>query len=524
MRKTVVKYIAIGVSCVLLLVLVLGIIFYNQKFNVPDITGKHLTEAMQILKDSSFKSEYTPEYSDVVAKDIVISQGVEAGTQLKRGSVVSLKVSAGKEPVTVPSVVNIPNEQAEKSLLNLNFSVVKTEVFSDDYEKGMVTSQSVKAGEVIDKGSEIEIVISKGPDLVQVPNVTGKSQAEAMEIISNAGLEMKTDIQCSNTVQEGLIISQDIQSGEMVKRNSTVLVIVSAGVSNTVGNTPSNSRNWGFIATQGDWVYYANIRYNYYLYKMRTDGSEKQILTKGSVHSLNVVGEWIYYTDDSPNGSGLYKIRIDGSQKTKLSSNVYYWVYVVNDCIYYAESDLGSNIFKMKTDGTGIEKICSDNCSRPNVVGDWIYYTDRDTDVAYKIRTDGTKRTRLHSEFTCYDLVVDGSVAFGLENTDLQKINTDGSGFLIYRRYNQQISFINANDGWLYFLEHDLSESTFKYAFYKMRYDWSQKTKILDLNFQNTPNYFLHVSGDWLYFPNEDDHCYLYRIKTDGTNLQKMYE
>lgn len=523
MNKILLRIIIIGVSCFVLFDIVFGVIFLTRKISVPDVTGKYLDEAIQILEDSYLKVEYSLEYSDDAAKNIVILQDTEAGTKLKKGSVVHFTVSAGKEPVSVPSVVNIPDEKAEKILLDLDFTVIIKEAFSDDFEKGIVVLQSVKAGRIVDKGSDIEIVISRGPELIEVPDVTGKPQAEAVEIMLNAGLVVDTDIQCSDTVPEGIIISQDTLPGEMIRRNSTVLIYVSAGVSNAAGNTPSNSVNRGLVAVQNDWIYYSNVGNDYSLYKMRTDGSERQLLTDGPVTAINVVGDWIYYNDDS--SPGLFKIKIDGSDKTRLSSDINYWVYVADGYIYYAESSWSGNIFRMKTDGTGKEKVCDDDCSHANVVGDWIYYINRDDRMTYKIRTDGTERTMLPKRFSGSELVVDGSAAFCSNGSyDLYKIYTDGSGFSHYKENHKIITYINANNGWLYFLELDFSGSTERDAFYKMRYDLSQKTKIMDLDFRNTPNYFINVTGDWLYFPNEDDNSCLYRIKTDGTELQKVHK
>ncbi len=512
-------------SCILGLVFVFIIAFLLIKISVPDVSGKSINEATKIIKNHTFKMEIDREYSDTVPKDVVLGQKQSPGTKLRMGSVIIIQVSDGVEMIEVPNVEKNTIAEAEIALKKSKFKVKVTEIFSDDYEKGIIISQKIAAGKKAPKGSEVEITVSKGPDLVQVPNIIGKSLADATQALSDAGLVIESDIQCSNSVAEGYIISQDVKSGEMIKRNSKVFAYVSAGVANTVGNTPSNSRQWGRVAVQGNWVYYSNNEYNNYLYKMRKDGSEKQILTKCVAIGINVVGEWIYYTnDDSQGDGGLYKIRIDGSQKTKINSDINYFVHVANGWIYTSNPFGNRDIYRMKTDGTEKALICSDSCSNINVVGDWIYYTKTNENLVYKIRTDGSQKAMIHNDFVADNMTVDGNTIVATDTYDYLKINTNGSGFLSYKGNNTQKSFINASNGWLYFMEHNFTaEGKVSSAFYKMRYDSSQKTKILDINFRNTANFFVNVAGDWIYFPNEDDNCYLYRIKTDGTNLQKLY-
>lgn len=526
MKKLSSKAIIITGISILGLIILLTVLFFTIRITVPDVTGKSLDEGTKMLNKNTFRIETEEEYHDTVPENIVFWQQNASGEKLKMGSVITIKVSKGIEPIEVPNVEKVTVDEANAALVNSKFAVKVTEVFDDDHEKGTVISQNTAAGEMLPKGSEIEIVVSKGPDLVQVPDITGMSLDAAQKAITAAGLSFQTDIQCSDSVEEGYIISQDVESGSMIKRHSPVFAYVSASVANTVGNTPSNSSQWGRVAVQGNWVYYTNSNYNYYLYKMRTDGSEKQILSKCVALGINVVGEWVYYTSDDSNGDrGLYKIRIDGNQKTKISDDVNYFVHVANDWIYTAKYLSGRNIYRMKTDGTEKALICSDSCSNINILGDWIYYTETNSGAAYKIRTDGSEKTKLHNDFTAMDMVADGNTVVATEMYEFLKINTDGSGFLSYNGDRKQKSYINANNGWVYFIEHNFtSNGTATSAFYKMRYDTSEKTKILDLTFRNSANYFINVADGWLYFSNEDDNGYLYRVKTDGTQLEKMYQ
>ena len=174
----------------------------------------------------------------------------------------------------------------------------------------------------------------------------------------------------------------------MIKRNSKVTVYVSAGVANTVGNTPDNSVVWGLVASQGNWVYFNNSSHDGYLYKMRQDGSQKQLISRDYCLGINVVGEWIYYyKEDSYDGNyGLYKIRLDGSQRTKLNSIKYqYFVHVVGDYIYTSNSHGDGYLYRTKTDGTertAIREVPSNSLKKitgemtENCIYDLGLYTD----------------------------------------------------------------------------------------------------------------------------------------------------
>ena len=507
-----------------LIALILGIVFSNLKVPVPSVTGKTLTEATSAIQQAGLRVTYSEEFSFTVAKDIVISQDIENGQKLKRGSVVSLCVSAGIEQVAVPQLENDPQELAEKRLNELGFTVTITEEFSDTIEKGLVLSQSVYPDKEADKGSEINIVISKGPDLVEVPALTGKTLEEVREILSLAEFTIKSDIECSDTVPEGLIISQDAQPGDRLKRHSKITVMVSAGTANTVGNTNANSRNWGIAAAQGNWVYYSNTNNNFYLYKMRQDGTEKQILTKDHTCSINVVGEWVYYTNES-DGSSLYKIRIDGTKRTKLNSESSYNLHVIDGWVYYIRWGAGNSLCKIKTDGTQKTILSSDACTNVNIENDWLYYTDMSSNFIYKMRTDGTGKSIISENIQGTDLNAADGMLYYTDIYSLEKIKPDGTGWLSYNYPNRQISYINVNNGWIYFLEYDFTSGsdTVLSAICKMRTDGTSKHKIYQQPFTGMANNFINVLGEWIYFPNQEDNGYLYRIKTDGSNLQKLY-
>lgn len=501
------------------------VLYFLIKIPVPSVEGAVSEEGINALRKHTFIVKVEEEYHDTVPKGSVISQDRVFGEKLRILSTVNVKVSKGIEHFEVPDVLKKPVLEAKEALEKLKFKVKVTEISNPSFLKGVVISQSLTKGKSMPKGTEIELIVNTGGEKVKVPNITGKTLEQAQKEFQNAGLILKTVVKCSNSVKDGYIISQEVKGGEKAYRNAVIYAQVSAGVANTVGNTPANSNQGGYVAVQGEWVYYTYSAYDSsWLYKMKTDGSAKQRVTQDVYCGLNVVGEWIYYANIYGFDQGIYKVRLDGTDKTKLSSDYSSFVHVQGDWIY-TQGNWG--IYRMKTDGSQKKLICSDNCLKINIVGDLIYYVN-DDGLIYKIRTDGSEKTKLKNEFTLFDFAVDGDTIFGSKADIYCKMRIDGSGFVNYgddinKETGQFLMKVNLNaaDGWLYFLQYEYHNKQYSNsAIYKIKADKSQKTKIADVKYHG--KFFICVVDDWIYFEDGEDDYMMYRVKTDGTKLERV--
>lgn len=525
MKNTVLKVIFIIGCCMVGMSVSVAIFLATMQVAVPNVSGKVLEEGREMLQEQSLKIEIKTEFSDTVPEGTIIRQSIAADEKMQRGSTVIVTVSGGVELFAVPDVNDLTLEEAAALLSKHQFSICSQERFSAVHEKGRIIAQEPKVSEKAPKGTAVKVFVSKGPDLVAVPDIVGKSLEQAEQLMADAGLELSVDIKCSGSVKEGIILSQEIKAGEMAHRHSQISGYVSAGVANKVGNTPSNSNRSGQVALQGNWVYYANTNYDYHLYKMKKDGSQKQLLSEGSVQCINVLGEWIYYYQGGvASGSGIYKIRIDGSKRTKISGDYVRFLHVEDGWMYMQNPFGTKQIYRMKTDGSQKALICNDPCGDILVIGKWIYYINLNDNHLYKIRTDGTQKTILNSKVDADSIAVQGDL-LAIEGVDgYYYLNLKTGAFHGNRQCNTQKMFLNANDGWLYFIEHTFEYSKTQSAFYKMKPDGSQKTRLMPFDFLNRANYFICVADGWIYFPNDADNDYLYRLKTDGTTLEKVYE
>jgi serine/threonine-protein kinase len=126
-----------------------------------------------------------------IAAGYVISTDPKETSAVKRKAIVNLIVSKGIEQISLQSYVGKGGEQALSELTDMGFDVDAAYKFSDSIFKGQVISQSPEKLESTGKGSKIELIISKGPEFVFVPNVLGKNKNDASLDLENLGLRVK---------------------------------------------------------------------------------------------------------------------------------------------------------------------------------------------------------------------------------------------------------------------------------------------------------------------------------------------
>ena len=196
-----------------------------ELFPMPDFTEMKESEAIQALGAAGYKvGGINREFSTSVPPDVVISQTPEPGASVPAGTAVTLVVSKGTELKKVPSVVDQKQADAKKALEDAGFSVRITEEFSDTVAEGIVIQQSPDGGVSVDAGSQVTIVVSKGRDVVIVPNAIDKSEAEAKRLLEDAGLEWLVNYQVSP--EDDVVLTQDPIPGAEVDRGSTVTIWV----------------------------------------------------------------------------------------------------------------------------------------------------------------------------------------------------------------------------------------------------------------------------------------------------------
>ncbi|MHB1911145.1 MAG: Stk1 family PASTA domain-containing Ser/Thr kinase [Acidimicrobiales bacterium] len=154
---------------------------------VPNLTGLSQSAAGAALGQAGLGVSYQKAYSETVASGTVMSWSPNSGLQPK-GTVVTVIVSQGPQPRTVPALAGDTYAQAAAALAGLQLNSVQSDVYNDQYPAGQVVGTSPAAGQSAARGSTVTVEVSKGPQQVQVPDVTGMSVAGATSAIEAVGL------------------------------------------------------------------------------------------------------------------------------------------------------------------------------------------------------------------------------------------------------------------------------------------------------------------------------------------------
>lgn len=222
------------------LALVLGLIGFGsakgvsallapREVDVPKLSGRTLEEARALAEEEGLEVRVVDSVRDPeVPEGHVVSQDPDGGVLLE-GKAIGLIMSAGPPLKPVPKVVGLDREKAEAKIVDAGFVVGDiTSEFSTEQPKGAVVSIVPKSGRV-ELGSEIGLVISKGPRSIEVPNVAGKRAENAVAILQEAGFEPVLTDSYSDDVPEGKVVSTDPAGGGMWDDGGNITVYVSIG-------------------------------------------------------------------------------------------------------------------------------------------------------------------------------------------------------------------------------------------------------------------------------------------------------
>lgn len=135
----------------------------SEMVKIPSVIGKTKSSAKSTLESAGFSVTFKyGDYNDSVAADVVTAQSPSAKNQAAKGSTVTVTLSPGQKPITVPNVVGASQSQAESALAGagLKYTYADSQ-YSDTVAAGNVISQT-KSGETVAAGTTITLTLSKG--------------------------------------------------------------------------------------------------------------------------------------------------------------------------------------------------------------------------------------------------------------------------------------------------------------------------------------------------------------------------
>ncbi|MFD4409914.1 Stk1 family PASTA domain-containing Ser/Thr kinase [Streptomyces sp. NPDC058476] len=195
-----------------------------ETVKVPDLKGFALFKARDVLKgDGLAAGMVTRQFSEDVPKDFVISTDPVAGTERHAGSAIALVVSKGS-PVEVPDVTGASVDDAKAELQDSGLKVkISSEQVTSEFDKGEVAKQSPGGGREVAAGDTVTLTISKGPEMVQVPDVVGDTVDDAKQKLEAAGFKVSEDRGLLGLFGDH-VKSQSVDGGQTAPKGSTITI------------------------------------------------------------------------------------------------------------------------------------------------------------------------------------------------------------------------------------------------------------------------------------------------------------
>lgn len=214
-----------------------GLYWKVSVVSVPQVVGLPLDEAQRKLADMGLQSKVGERISDPSVKEgYVLSQEPAADERVKASRVVTLNVSLGPQMIRVPNVVGMDERAAKMALddVGLKAAAQSEQVYDAAAPAGRVLRTHPSSGSSVSEGSEVTLVLSKGPEPqpVTVPNIVGLSLDDAKSQLERTGFVLGEVLQAredSSTAFAGTVMDQDPVAGASALSGSPVKVVVSRG-------------------------------------------------------------------------------------------------------------------------------------------------------------------------------------------------------------------------------------------------------------------------------------------------------
>ncbi len=188
---------------------------------VPAVVGMSATEAENRLKSIGLVPVIQQSYSETAPLNQVMSASPSSGLQ-DVGTKITLTISQGPTPRQVPNLVGESEQTALAQIKALELVPSESTAYSTTVSSGVVMSQTQTAGSMVQRGTTVAFVVSKGPRMVTVPNVVGDNLQQAEATLNQAGLTVGSVYTYfgSNTV-----VATSPRPGTSVQAGSSVSIV-----------------------------------------------------------------------------------------------------------------------------------------------------------------------------------------------------------------------------------------------------------------------------------------------------------
>ncbi|MEV5883212.1 Stk1 family PASTA domain-containing Ser/Thr kinase [Streptomyces sp. NPDC052020] len=193
---------------------------------LPDLAGYRLDKARTVLRQEGLEpGMVTRAFSEDVPKGFVISTDPATGTRMRAGAAVALTVSKGRA-VDVPDVTGEDLDDAKTALEEAGLKVrVSADQVTSEHDKGQVARQSPGSGRQAAEGDTVTLTLSKGPEMVEVPDVVGDGVDDARRALEGAGFQVEEDRGLLGLFGD-TVKSQSVEGGDTAPKGSEITVTI----------------------------------------------------------------------------------------------------------------------------------------------------------------------------------------------------------------------------------------------------------------------------------------------------------
>ena len=196
---------------------------------LPNVVGKSFEDASVALQKAGFPAQQgETRFSRTVAANVVLQEDPPAGSRQKRGTNVVLALSGGQKTAEVPVTTNMSQQQARISIENTGLVMGNVSEQLSDAPRGLVIATSPPAGTKVELPGTVDIVLSKGPATVNMPDLYGRSVGEARSMVEQIGLRIAGVSRDTSSLQpENTVIRQMPTAGATISAGGAVSLTVS---------------------------------------------------------------------------------------------------------------------------------------------------------------------------------------------------------------------------------------------------------------------------------------------------------
>jgi serine/threonine-protein kinase len=198
---------------------------------VPSTVGATYEEAVSVLQPLGLTAAVIENrFDEEIAKGSVIESNPSGGGRVQANGTVNFIVSKGPERYTIPKTTGLTVSAAQNAISRFPLEILAiNEIFSDEIPKGFVIQTRPESGTSVKRDSQVEIVVSKGIEQINLVSYLGKSGEQALNELTEAGFDVEPTYAYSENVLELAVISQNPAGGSALDKGAKVSIVISKG-------------------------------------------------------------------------------------------------------------------------------------------------------------------------------------------------------------------------------------------------------------------------------------------------------